>query len=145
MKTAVYNVRLDIRALATLYHYYASKGISLDSISTLTRKVIESQANGLIEKGAKPFVDTSEAINYFESLGLMKPLRNRGNPSIVKELQRESLIKDGLDEGYLDRKSLNNIDEDQIEAARRALKIIQESKNECSGAILGPVPGQIKP
>ena len=141
-KTAVYNVRLDIRAIATLHKYYTQKGIEFKSVSSLTRRVIETQANLLTsELGAQTFGSVEAAVSYLESCGLMGALK-RGRSSIVQELQAETIIKDGLDPGYLKRKNTRTINPDQYEAARSILDKKDEERK--SGAILGPRPGEVK-
>ena len=142
MKTGVYNVRLDLRAIATLHKHYSAQGIEISSISTLTRQAIESLANLLIKQSdAYPFESTTEAISYLESLGLMKPLRTRGNRALIKTMQEENLILEGLDTGYLNKKGLSKVSPDQYEAAR---KILDDKRNDSEGAILGINPGEVK-
>ena len=139
--TAVYNVRLDIRALATLHKYYKGCGIEFDSISSLNRRAIESLADQLVSQcNAQKFHETTEAINYFEASGLMGPLRTRGNRPLIKQMQRETLSLEGFSESYLDPKS--TVSNDQFEKARNILN--QRREDQTSSAILGPNPGEAK-
>jgi hypothetical protein len=141
-ETAVYNVRLDIRALATLHKYYTSKGIEFKSVSSMTRRIIETQANAAIsELGAQTFASVETAVSYLEERGLMRALK-RGRSSIVRELQAETILKEGLDPGYLNRKGTSTINPDQYEAAKAILR--DKEKERTEGAILGLKPGEIK-
>ena len=141
-KTAVYNVRLDIRALATLHRYYSEGGTEFGTISSLNRRAIESLADLLIEQtGAKPF-ELLEAVNYFEERDMMKTLHNRGGGSIARHLQRESLNLEGFNTSYIDRKSKDVYSKDQYEKAREILN--QRRDDQTSSAILGAKPGELK-
>lgn len=147
MKTAVFNVRMDLMALATIHKHYAEKGVDATSISSLARMVIEGHADALVSKlGATPCLSTADARNYFEERGLLKPLMTRGRKNLVKGLQEEALTADGFNPSYMDKKSKTSIDPDQYAAAKRALNKLQEQEEdeENSGAILGPDPGTIK-
>ena len=87
------------------------------------------------------FESTTEAISYLESLGLMKPLRTRGNRALIRKMQEENLILEGLDSGYLNKKGLTKVNPDQYEAAR---DILEKKRSDKSGAILGAKPGEVK-
>jgi hypothetical protein len=143
LKTAVYNVRVDLIAVATLHRHYTAQGLAIPSVSTLTRRSLEMLSNMVTDQlGAKPFNTIAEAVNYLEDSGLMKPLRSRGNNAIVRGMQEESLQLDGLSTDYLKRKGVSNVSEDQLSAAKAALKQVQEEKS--SGAVLGPKLGETK-
>lgn len=144
MKTAVFNVRLDIRALATLHAFYGDRGFKFDSVSTLVRRLIETQANICLEQGAEAFVSIEDSMSYLHSQGLMQSIKQ--SRTLLRELQKETLIKEGLDPSYLDRKSMSTISSDQIEAAKAIFNKRQEdAEDECSaGAILGAHPGEVK-
>jgi hypothetical protein len=140
LKTAVYNVRLNILALATIHQHLSKLGIAPNSISGLTRQVIEGYADSIIEKElSTEFSTTSEAKKYFEEIGMLKPLKKA---AIIKGLQKEAMKADGINPSYAQRKSKATINPDQYDAARKALGIIIEEKD--SGAILGPTPGTTK-
>ena len=138
-KTAVFNVRVDVRDIALLHRHYSAKGLQISSVSTLTRSAISLLAHSLESQlGAVKFDTISDAVNYLESTGLMGPLRMRGQNALIKGMQSESLQLDGVDTSYLDRKS--SISSDQIQKAREILNARQSD----SGPILGPLPGTIK-
>ena len=139
MKTAVYNVRLDIRAIATIHKHYSTKGLSFNSVSTLNRMAIQALSEMVVSQlGAIPFNNTVDAVNYLEEQNLMKPLRSRGNTSLIKQMQLEALSADGLNTSYAKKKGKTTINPDQFEAAKRILQ------KEDSAPILGKLPGTIK-
>ena len=139
-KTAVYNVRLDIRALAVIHAHYESQGVKLPSISSLTRQAMEGLSNILVaQMSSRDFPSTTEAALYLDSKGLMGPLKTRGNRALSRAMAQESLALEGLNPEYSKIKGAP--DPDQYAAAR---KILQQKESDKSGAILGPVPGSIK-
>jgi hypothetical protein len=131
---------VDIRDIATLHHHY-SKHLEIPSVSTLTRTAIQFLSAVLVEKNqAREFLSTQEAVDYLETQGVMKPLRNRGQSALLRQMQKESLSLDGFNPKYAEGRSA--VSEDQIQKAREILKQKQEEKT--SGAILGLHPGEIK-
>ena len=142
MKTAVYNVRVDLRDIATLHKYY-SNTIDIPSVSTLTRTALQFLATVLVEKrGALSFETTSEAAEYLNAQGLMGPLRRRGGNPLLKQMQKESLELEGIDPSYANRTAQANISPDQISKAKEILR--QRREGDTAGAILGPNLGETK-
>ena len=142
-KTAVFSVRVDLKDIATLHNHYSRRGIDLEAVSTLTRYVIELVAHTVVYNlDAPEFDSTTDAVNYLESKGLMKPLRTRGGNVLIKQMQKESMDLDGIDPSYAKRKGIKTVSSDQIQAAKDILKQKQEANT--SGAILGPTPGTTK-
>ena len=143
MNTAVYNIRIDIRSIATLHKHYTKQGMSFKSVSTLNRHTLESLAELLIQqKGAERFIHTVDARNYLESVGLLKTIKVHQTKSLTKAMQDESLDLDGLNPDSYKPKFSHNISEDQYEAAKKILE--QKEAEDLSGAILGANPGEIK-
>jgi len=139
--SAVFNVRMDIRAVATLHRHFKRRGLEFSSVSTLTRHTVEYFADRYVESfGAEPFASVADATNYLESQGLLGALKTRGSSALKKALQAESLELEGIDPSYLKRKSV--VSEDQIAKAKEILQ--NRQADECSGAILGPKPGEVK-
>ena len=139
-KTAVFNVRVDLRDIATLHSHY-SKHLEISSVSTLTRTTLQYLAELLITKhSAQRFESTISAAKYLEANGLMGPLRRRARTPLLREMQKESLQLEGIDPSYVDRKA--GVSEDQIQKAKEILKTKLDESEE--GAILGPTLGEVK-
>ena len=142
-KTAVFQVRVDIRDIATLHQHYSGKGVEIKSVSTLTRRVIEFMASTIVEQlNAAVFETTSEAVQHLEAYGLMRPLKTKSSRALRSGMQEESLTLDGFSTEYMDRKGKNTIDPDQVQRAKELLQ--KRLDNGIQSSILGKTPGVVK-
>jgi hypothetical protein len=142
-KTAVFQIRVDLRSLATLHKHYSSRGLEIRTISTLARRALEFLSDTMVEQlGAKPFETTEQAKEYFNSLGLMGPLRRRGSNTIRTGMQEESLRLDGFNPEYMQEKGLETIDPNQVQKAKELLQ--KRLDNGIQSSILGKTTGEVK-
>lgn len=138
--TAVYSTRTDLRVLASLVHYWNSKGLTPHSASEVHRMSIELFVEILQERGlTRRYSSTMEARNFLERLGILKSLSPRNQSTLIKQLQKEELISQGIDPSYARKKGVSNIAPDQLERAKEILqqKIDEEDSEGVVGAVFG--------
>jgi hypothetical protein len=70
MKTAVIEIRCDLRDLATCASYYVKNKVPIGSKSSLGSMVVSDFAQAAMNQGAKAFASTSDALMYMSGLGL---------------------------------------------------------------------------
>lgn len=140
--TAVYSTRADIRTISALAEYFIEQGVQPRSISELHRLAIEAFAQMLINHGiVKEQTSTNDAKNYLEKVGLFTTLSPRNRSTLLKQIQKETLISEGIDPSYVQKKGQRTMAEDQFEKAK---ELLNEKVEEKSGQILGPNLGEIK-
>lgn len=165
-KSATFNVRLDIRSLATIYDFLRkTTGEDVGSVSTLTAQSVELVARNILAKGGRLFETVEEAKIFLESYGLINILNKN---ALHRALSEESLELDGIDPRYMDYRKSKGMSKEEIEkVAAKARQIMQEKRlnrgncfydpeveepsdenlnepEEGQGAILGPLPGKVK-
>jgi hypothetical protein len=138
--TAVYSTRTDLRVLAALAEYWHNQGEHPGSISQLHRLSIEVFVAILQSKGiVKTYPTTQSAIKYLKASGLFDSLTKRNRHLLMKQLQKEDLVLEGINPKYLKRSGRAKAD--QFEVAREML----EKKIGDKGApILGANLGEVK-
>lgn len=96
-RTAVTTFRGDIRTIATLASFWASKGESLRSLNDILKLSTEALKELIVD--AKPEFEvttTTDAVEILESFGLLDiggKLRNK--TTLLKELSIEDLMAEG--------------------------------------------------
>ncbi len=140
--TAVYSTRADIRTIAALVEYWIGQGESPKSISEVHRLSLELFVQLLQSKGlVKTWSSTAEAKSYLDSLNLSGSLSPRNKHSLIKQMQLEDLILEGISPEYLKKKGLKTVAKDQFEVAK---DLLENKIKEKTGGIIGPTFGEVK-
>ena len=114
--SVVLETRTDIRKLATIHRYFASRGLTITSRSDLLRTLIDVYHGNLLNTSkANEFESIHEAYNYLMSQGIpFGQLGVKGRGKILKALQNEALSEVNL--------GSDDIDPEKFKDAMKMLK-----------------------
>ena len=107
--SVVLETRTDIRKLATIHRYFASRGLTITSRSDLLRTLIDVYHGNLLNASkSNEFDSIHDAYNYLMSQGLpfgQLGVKRRGK--IIQALQNEALAEVNLASEDLDEDNYN--------------------------------------
>lgn len=92
--SCVIEARTDIRILASIARFYSLLGHIPSTRSALVRRMINDFYAILLDNGlVEPFETTTEALAYWDSIGLSSPMRSgRATKGLSTALELESLL-----------------------------------------------------
>lgn len=162
------NARVKLTTLATIHSFLMKNGIVTVSRSDLIHEALELFKESIVMNGkTPPFTSIDQAYEYLSMRGFQWGKGTAGEKAIIEqlmasseeEMRRETIRATGMDlketlQGKEDAQRAYQLMQEQIkrneERKRKEItpsrddvkKAYEESRN--TGAIAGPIPGQIK-